>query len=190
MNVVSSLPHWVVVDDPRGEFWEGAVVDATRARVLEARGACVMPCMPDLFRMSGCAGFSKRAWGAGLALPAGAPVLLAPLTMYLSTEARGVVWRCRLVPDGQRRERYEGFVRFAADSGQRSPLKGAYTEAQEDKPVMTRDLPAPDEDGGWTVGGKGLAGFSVEGHYGFGIYGTAPGLRVVWVAATTVPVKA
>jgi hypothetical protein len=190
MNInLSTVPSWVVVEDMSGEYWEGAVVDRQKAHVLEARGVAMLPCVPELFRMSSVAGYSKRAWGAGIAMRALVPEMIAPLTLYCVPSTRGVAWKARLVPDGPRRGQYEGFVRFSADSGQRSPMNGAYQELG-DKPVFVRELASLDEEGGWVVGGKGLASFGVEGHYGFGIWGTAPGIRVVWVAATMVPITA
>jgi hypothetical protein len=195
MNVLTTPQH-VVVWDPEGEYWEGALVDGQRGLRLNERGACTLPCVPDLFRMSSVGGYSKRAWGAGIPLTNLVPAMVAPLTMYCHPEVKGLYWRARLVPDLQpqkslaaARPRLEGIVRFSADSGQRTPIKGGYQELTE-KPIMVRDLKDPDKHGGWTVGGEGVMAFGTEGHYGFALYATAPGLRVAWVAATAAPVRA
>lgn len=185
MRILAS-DHYVVVWDPSGENWDGGVVTATQARVLEERGVELLPVIPSLFVHSGAAGFVKRSWGSGIPLDTPTPRFVAPLMMYLDPEYRGVHWKARLVPSGPGRE---GMIRFAADNSQRSPLKAFYREENENA-LMTRNLGELDEYGGWTIGGEGLASFGTEGHYGFSLYGSAPGLRAVWVAATTAPVTA
>ena len=188
MGKIPETAQSVVVWDPAGEYWEGGLVDAMRARRLKADGVVLLPVIPDLFRASGVAGYSKRAWGAGIALDSLAPRMTAPLTMYLDPKVRGVAWCARLVPDGATRERYSGTIMFAADSGQRMHLQGSYRELL-DQPVRLASIGAPDEHGGWTVRGEGVASPPSEGHYGFALYASAPGLRVVWVAASSAPVE-
>jgi hypothetical protein len=191
MAKILECAHYVVVWDPAGTYWEGALVDAQKARVLSAapHHVVLLPVIPDLFMASSVGGFSKRAWGAGVPLSTHAPRFVAPLTLFMDPKIRGMVWRARLVPDlGERPARYVGILRFAADTGQRMPNKAMYRELT-DHPVALEKLGEPDADGGWTVGGEGVATAPSEGHYGFSIYAAAPGLRVVWVAASTVPVE-
>lgn len=191
MAKIRETGNSVVVWDPSGTYWEGALVDAAKARVLSMppHNVVMLPVVPDMFGASSVAGWSKRAWGAGVPLSMMAPRMVAPLTLWMDPKIRGLVWRARLVPDvGPRPNRYAGVLRFAADSGQRIPFTAAYRELT-DAPVQLEKLQATDADGGWIVGGEGVVGVSNEGHYGFAIYAAAPGLRVVWVAASTVPVE-
>lgn len=191
---IAEAPAHVVVWDPEGEFWEGGIVSSQVATILgsEPRRAVCLPTMPDHFRWAGCAGFAKRSWGAGLSLDARAPTQVAPLTLYMHPDVRGLSWAARLVPrpGAARGGRAEGMVRFVSDSGQRTPMRAGYQEIGE-KPILFRDfdLSSPDEHGGWTIRGAGLSSVGPEGFYGFSLYGMAPGLAVAWVAASVAPIR-
>lgn len=180
--------HFIVVYDPEGEFWTGGVVDANRARQLEAEGIVLLPVAPKLF-VSGVGGFHHRAWGAGYPLDFRVPRMVCPLTMYCVKELHAAHWAARLVVDesilpqvADGSIRLEGMLRFAADSGQAGTHQAAYSP--ETKPILLAELGAPDEDGGWTVRGHGNVTIPLEGHYGYALYGMAPGVRVVWAACT------
>jgi hypothetical protein len=189
--------HYIVVHDPEGEFWEGSLIDADRANQLQGRGAAVLPVMPELFKLSGVAGFSKRAWGAGWPLDYSAPRMCCPLTLYMPSagdpitrerSSNVVYWLARLVADPALDERveagdkFEGTLRFTPDSGQVSSLHAGYTS--KGTAVSIRELGRRDARGGWTVAGSGVVTPGAAGFYGFALYGTAPGFRVVWVAAS------
>jgi len=181
-------PQHIVVVDPENEYWEGALVDDARAHQLRQRGVVMLPCVAELFRFSGVAGFAKRAWGAGWPLDTLHPTIVAPLTLYCPRAVRKVHWCARLVvdPDVAERlrqgEKLAGMIRFASDRGQQTPF---YTGISSDqKPILAEELPPPDEGNGWILSGTGTVNVPQEGHYGFGLYGTAPGARVVWVAAS------
>jgi hypothetical protein len=193
---IQETPHRVVVWDPSDNFWDGAVVTQVVANSLHARGVVTLPVVPDMFRASGVGGFAKRCWGAGLPLGARASTHAAPLTMFCVPGMRGLAWVARLVPDGEPpRAQYGGVLRFVADSGQRLPAVASYQElSSRDSGGLQRnwspaDLGAPDAEGGWCVGGSGLVSVGQEGHYGFSLYGAAPGLRVAWLAASQCPAK-
>lgn len=190
---VQDTPQHVVVWDPEGKFWEGALVDYQLAKSLHPSGVVTLPCVPDLFRLSGVGGYAKRSWGAGIPLDSMAPQLVAPLTIFCQPEVRGMTWAARLVPDVRAdgrspKGKLDGMVRFASDSAQRTPSRGAFVEIGE-RPVMVRDFGEADEHGGWTIGGKGHLSLQGEGHYGFALYATAPGFRVVWLAAAVAPLR-
>lgn len=198
---VDTSRHHVVVWDPEGSYWEGAVVDGDKAGRLGQRGVVTLPCLPQLFEQSGVGGFSKRAWGAGLPLDSLAPRLVAPLAMFMPDTGqavhptRGLHWRARLVLDvreGVRpptRPLFDGVIRFTSDSSQRSNTKCTYQELSQ-RAFTARDLGPADAHEGWTVGGEGIVSAPGEGHYGFALWAGAPGLRVVWVAATLVTASA
>lgn len=184
MKIVAT-DHHVVVWDPMGSYWDGALVRAAQANILTQEGAALLPVVPEMLRMSGASGYAKRSWGAGIPLDASAPRFTAPLVLYCDPAHRGLAWRARLVldPSFPPSQHHEGTLRFASDGGQRIPQKATYSELGEPTPI--RSLGPADPHGGWTVGGEGQVSVASEGHYGFAMYGYAPGLRVAWVAAST-----
>ena len=197
-----SHPHWVVVYDETGDYLEGSVVDAARAHQLAARKVALLPFSPDLAKRSGVGGYMRRGWGAGYPLDPRLPRMSCPLAIYGAPGYEEVHWRARLVaddafveelrahfevPEGQDAPAWlpiEGLLRLAPDSSQATPLvAGAQRVAS---PVNVREMGRPDARGGWTVGGEVLVRFPQEGIYGFGLYGSAPGLRVAWAAMSLV----
>lgn len=184
------MTDWIVVEDPLGEWWEGALVDEGRKRQLESRGVVLLPCLPDLFRRSGVGGFHKRAWGAGLSVNGSQPRTVAPLTVYCSPEFHGMYWAARLIPEppmvdrimNDERNVFQGFLRFIADASQANPNKLGVT------PRNVFDLGTLDKrhyvQGGFIIRGDATLTVPGEAHYGFALYGTAPGLRIVWMAAS------
>jgi hypothetical protein len=185
------LTDYIVVEDPTGEWWEGALVDEGRQRQLEARGVVLLPVLPDLFRRSGVGGFHKRAWGAGFPLNASRPGISAPLTIYCSQHFTTMHWAARVamlpeclekVKNGDRAVFDGAFVRFIGDASQANPNKCTLN------PTVTPDLATLDErtlvDDGFILRGTSEVSFPGDGHYGFALYGTARGLRVVWAAAS------
>ena len=180
----------IVVWDSTDDFWEGSLVDDTRAGQLSARGVALLPVAPELFKRSGVGGYMKRSWGAGWPLDSIAPRVVAPLTLFCNPAHRNIHWKARLVCDAsvlakvEAGERFEGMLRLTADRGQATPFYAGFSPDPNEPVVDIRKLGKPDADGGWTVGGSGVASIPQEGHYGFALYGAAPGLRVAWVAAS------
>lgn len=178
--------HFIVVHDPKGEYWEGSIVDANRARQLIAHRSVVLPVAPTLFHV-GNGGYSKRAWGAGYPIGFNVPRMLCPLALFCTKEFTKVNWAARLVVEDEllervkRGEKLEGMLRFAADTGSPTPHYATYSS--EEKPLLINALGKPDVEGGWTIGGSGKINIPIEGHYGFALYGMAPGIRVQWSAA-------
>lgn len=185
-----SNPNWLVVEDPTGEWWEGALVEESRKAQLEARGVVLLPVLPDLFRRSGVGGFHKRAWGAGWPVLPARPTIVAPLTLYCSASFAFVHWAARVMPSSEQYERIEnsekgviqGFLRFIADASQAIPNKAGC------QPVVECDLSTLDnrtvQERGFIVRGSAKVSIPGDGHYGFALYGAAAGLRVVWAAAS------
>jgi hypothetical protein len=178
----------IVVWDPSGEYWEGSLVDGDRARQLSLRGVVVLPVVPEFFQHSGVGGYARRAWGAGWPLDSGYPKLVAPLTLYCMKTTKGIHWAIRLVTDSELAvrarsgESFAGVLRFSADRSQHTPFYAGITD--DSKPRLVNDLGPPDAHDGWTILGSGNIMVPQEGHYGFGVYAMAPGLRVAWVAAS------
>lgn len=187
---IEDTPQHVVVWDPEREYWDGAIVTTAVAAKLRARGVVSLPTKADHWRLSGVATFAKRPWGAGFPMDSTVPRLIAPITLFVHPEVRGLTWAARVVPGSERvpGQRTEGMVRFAADSGQRIPMHAAYGELEE-RAHYASSFVDPDEHGGWTIGGQGLVSVAAEGHYGFSLYGMAPGLSIAWVAAAMAPIR-
>jgi hypothetical protein len=189
--------HYIVVWDPKNDYWEGSLVDELRAKQLEARGVALLPVQPELFKLAGVGGFAKRAWGSGFPLDHATPRLAAPITLFLpraddpSSRVRSTQrlhWKARIVPSDDIRgllaegKKYEGTLRLSVDNGAASPLHAGFTT--QTPPIDMRALGPLDESGGWTVGGHGICTPACNGFFGFALYGAAPGFRIVWLAAS------
>lgn len=186
----SAHKDWIVVEDPKGDWFDGALVDATRAQQLAARGVTLLPVLPGYFRSSGVGGFFKRGWGSGHPLSRDNSAMHCPILLYLETQRPGigskinqsiVHWRARVV--GEKDGRRLGQLRLVADTAQ-ATAQNAHIAQGLAKPVDFAQVGAPDERGGWTVGGEVQLNVPMSGHYGFALYGTGPGLRVTWAAAS------
>lgn len=187
--------HQVVIWDPRGTYYEGAVVSAKEAAKLQPHGVVMLPVMVEQLKASGVGGYVKRSWGAGIALDSRVPAAFGPIALYLEPRMRAygdqtkpgnaaVSWCARLVPDAARPvELFDGMLRFTSDSSQRGPTRATYRE-EGDRTARMRDLLPPDTHGGWTLTGMGVVGADSEGVCGFTLYGCAPGLRLLWMAAS------
>ncbi len=183
---MSEHDQYIVIEDPENQYFEGSLVEAQRAAQLEARGVALLPVVPDLFKKSAAGGFFKRAWGSGWPLDALHPKMTAQTTLFCDPYHKSLHWKARLVatdeflalPAAQR----QGQLQIVADTGQRTPYNASVVPV--DKPVIIRELGAPDANKSWVVGGRATIACQVEGHYGFAIYGHAPGLRVLWTAVS------
>ncbi len=176
--------NWVVVQDPEGKFWPGAVVDAARANQLRPRGVALLPVVPALFKLSGVGGYAKREWGSGWPMDEITPRIHSPLTMYCVGEHTKFHWLARLVADPKfgAGATFDGYLRLSADPSQPNPLKVGLTPDASRPSINVRELGHPDARNGWTIGGHASAKVPQDGHYGFGFYGSAPGLRIAWAA--------
>lgn len=181
-------PNYIVVEDPDGEYWEGAVIPAGKAKMLEARGVIALPYEPSLAHI-GNGGFMKRSFGGGFPLESRTPRMNAPLTLWLNKSFPWLTWCARLMPDDsiiervRAGEKLEGILRFSADS--QMPTAHVATLSSKQHPLTIKQLGALDDLDGWIIGGSAKVNLSQENHYGFGLYGMAPGVRVIWLAAAT-----
>lgn len=179
---------WIVVWDPEAEYWSGGLVDLVKAHQLAQRGVVLLPVEPPLFKLSGVGGYHYRAWGGGYPLDNPMPRMTCPLSMYCSREYPVFHWKARLVAEPNVADdvaSFEGALRLQSDIGQVNPLKvGLMPLAKADPLFDMRQIGKADQYGGWTIGGKATAQVPQDGIYGFGLYGGAPGLRVVWAAVS------
>jgi hypothetical protein len=175
----------VVVWDPKDEYWEGAIVAPETAAHLALRGVALLPCIPELFIQAGFAGFSKRAWGSGWPLDGATPQPVCPMLVFYPGEPhRTVHWKARLVGKSG-----EGIpLRLSAGEGRGNIVRPNLQEiVGRRNAVDVAKLGEPDENGGWTVGGTCALSVASVGAYSVCLYGCAPGMRVVWLAATLTP---
>jgi hypothetical protein len=178
--------HNIVVWDPKGEYWEGSLVDEARARQLSLRDAVVLPTNAALHAVSGVGGYAKRAWGSGWPLDFAAPKNFCPLTLFVPAgDGTTLYWAARLMPMSPGARPLDGSIRIAADSTQHNPYRlGLIQDGVHKASVETRELKDVDAQGGWCVGGRVKARAPMEAHYPLSLHGAMPGARVVWVAVS------
>jgi hypothetical protein len=187
--------HWIVVDDPRQKWGEGSLVDAGRRRQLASRGITLLPVCPEMFRSSGVGGYFRRSWGSGYPLPGTVPMYVCPVTLAMDATRTqrldvGVAqvmvqvhWAARIAPLEGAQAPHRGQIRLASDSSQQL-ARHAPAVPNKATVIVFEALGEPDKRGGWTVHGSMLATPPMPGHYGFGLFGTGPGLAVRWIAAS------
>lgn len=180
----------IVVYDPAGEYWEGALVEEKHAKMLRAeRGVATLPVQSEMFRKSGVGGFHKRSWGAGWPLDSQVHMTVAPLTLFITDECSRLYWAAHLFADEamtallKEGGKLSGQLRFIPDVAQLNRNRLGYTD--ESIPFEAANFkPPPEEGGGWIVEGCARVSVPVQDYYGFALYGAVPGLRVAWCAAT------
>lgn len=179
----------VVVWDPEGTYWEGAVVEEERSNELAARGVVSLPCVPENFGLAGFSGYAKRSWGSGYPLDAQSSTA-SPLAIFAPGDPhRSLHWAARLVSFADAPETRTGQLRLAALSAYWTQNRGTVSEAggASRNLVEIAKIGKPDEHGGWSVGGKARLDVPMPGFYGLGLYGAALGMRVAWLAVTLTP---
>ncbi len=177
----------VVVWDPEGIFWEGAVVDESTANMLRQRGVALLPCDQRSFKLAGFAGFAKRSWGSGWPLDTAVPQIIAPIAVFHPGAPNKVVhWAARLVSASD--EPRAGILRIAAGEQYWTQQRSVISEGTVQKNLVEiATIGKKDAFDGWTVGGQAFIHAGSPGFYGLGIYGFAPGMRVAWLAVTLTP---
>jgi len=203
------MGQFIVVEDPKGEFWEGALVDEMNAQALRAREVVLLPVIPDLFRRSGVGGFHKRAWGSGWSVDHFSPRVICPLTMYCAQYTdenhralSQLNWAAKIVLTDEIKARLKighpdllpGFLKITSDASQFSPFKAGVVPKTDrddrvgDRPaeLLFKDLVTykQKEDGMLVLTGKATLTIPGDGYYGFGLYAMGTGLKVVWLAVS------
>lgn len=187
--------HHIVIDDPEGEYWEGAVVDRARAGMLRGRGVIMLPYEPRLAKMSAVGGYFRRGWGAGIPLDQG-PKFHSPMILLVLQALPRVHWCARLIPDPREKMfprehvketmgRSDSKLRLGLDSSQGYSNSGGGVSPIGVMVAQIKDLPVePDAQGGWTVYGECRLSVPRDGFAEFALYGVAPGFAVSWSAIT------
>lgn len=177
----------LVVWDPKGDYWEGSLVDESTERALAAHGAVTLPVDSALFGQSGVGGYARRSWGAGWPLDTRVPQAACPLTLFIPMDHRVLHWRARLVLDARHPTGpLEGICSFMPAASRAGTARAGYSPDRS--PYSARELGFGDDpQRGWTVSGKGTVGVAMDGYYEFAFYGSMPGVSVAWLAASTTP---
>ena len=186
----------VVVWDPRGEYWDGAVVGELKAHQLRALGVATLPVDAGLMAKNGVAGYFRRSFGAGVPLSPVIPQRAAMVLLWTTAgQGQRLFWRARLQAtfhvvaglDGAEhlvRDELDGQLRLVADTAQVGAYPQGFVAYDEGAVAYTRGLGEPDKWGGWTVGGCVQLGQQLEGFMGLSLYGAARGARLAWVAVS------
>lgn len=185
--------HHVVVEDPEGQYWEGALVSAENdAPLIRRRGGITLPIEQDLVAYSAVGGYFRRSWGSGWPLGTAVPRRCCPMMLYIgpvNTEMlRSIHCAVRIVPDSDQvlRECAEkgglpGNLRLSTDTGQPGVFGGGFGATERTCAVFTQ-LGKPDSQGGWNLYLAGTVNAPANSLVGYCLYGAAPGLRVAWAA--------
>lgn len=182
------MTSYIVVEDSSGEWWEGALVEDVRARMLESKGVILLPVIPSLTKRSGVGGFHLRKWGSGWELDSQVPRIACPMTMYCEQPYNRLNWVAKVLPSSEWLEKLDkgipellnGFIKICADSNQSLVYKPSLTPVED---YLVRSLTRNQlVDGAFILKGTARIGLPADSHYGFGLYAVASGLRVVWSA--------
>jgi hypothetical protein len=180
----------LVLWDPSGIYWEGALVDAgANAEALRRRGVALLPVDTVLLRAGAMGGYVKRAWGSGWRLTE-VPSHHCQMAMLLQHERTRLHWVARLVPhELEKGQKPRGWLRLLGDASQ-PPVSAApvFPAERADRTDMTTvsfdTIGEPDESGGWTVSGEAGCGLINAGFFAFALHGAGRGVAIAWAAVS------
>lgn len=180
----------IVVWDPSGEYLEGQVVGMELKGYVESHGGAVLPVNTDFFRLTGVAGYHRRAWGLGIPIETISQNKFCPLSLWIDARLRRYDWKAMLVPTDTAMVKAalggnvisQGSLRLIAEAGVVGELRASL---HPEGPVVDgAKLGVPNSDECWLVGGGGAIDVRSDGFYGFALYGAMLGMRVAWAAVT------
>lgn len=178
--MVTGMRKLFVIEDPKREYWPGALVDPSLEAQLKDRGVAMIQVCPELFKRNAVAGVFVRHWGSGWVLNPALPARVAPMVLYVAPTHRTIQWAMRLLP--VKGVALDGYLRIVGDSGQLQVLSGGLSA--ENNVIEMATLGLPDAQGGWTVSGTMPLSLYTEGYLGMTWYGAARGVRVIWAAVS------
>jgi hypothetical protein len=176
--------RYLVLEDPKAEYWEGALVDSKGMRELEERGAITIPTVPELSTRNAVAGFMKRSWGSGWKLPDVIPNRICPTILFTVPNLHVIHWRAKLVREPNAAH-VNGTVRLTGDSAQIQASIGGMGQSSQNFVDLAKLNGADDpESEGWFIGGQAPIAAQLEGYMGICLYGMGTGIRVAWLAVS------
>jgi len=173
----------VVYDARKGGLLEGEILSGNAIQVAVAEGVVLLPLEIDLIRRSGISGWAKRSYGRGWRYESIAGARGCPLVLHASMKYPVIEWVARLQMDeGVDRANVTGSLRFATDTSQIGAMPVGI--APETSAVQLAHLGDADEEGGWTLRGRGRMALTGDVMLALQLYGQVGGARVTWFAAS------
>lgn len=164
----------MVLFDPQGTYWEGALVSGDVARVIRSNRGATIPIDTDLLNLNAVAGYYSRSFGGGIKPSTAVPARICPMLLYTVPPGTVLNWRLRL--QAVEGEQPTGSLRIVTDSSQRNAYAGGLN-AGEGSGVAFGQLGDPDQFGGWEVGNQ-MRISPVEGYLSLMVYGAGTGVRI------------
>lgn len=184
----------VVVHDPSGKYWDGSLVLAASSGMLRSEGGITLPIDAKQVTQGGASGWYKRAWGAGWPLDYPTPQLACRMLLSVPQGESTVHWAAMLLAGQAVQDMVaepnklsmlgNGTVSFTSDQ-QPSLLTATYSPNSQ--PVSLKGLEKELRAGKGTCIVRGFGSVRAEraGVHGFAIFGSMPGMRVAWAAASS-----
>lgn len=159
----------------------GEILSHAHGRKLDGNpDVALMPVQRELLEIGALSGYFRRDYGRGLSISEGMPLNACRLALYVSPNFGTIHWRARVESD-QETGSYDGSLRLVTDSGQ--GLASATVGSTSDTVYQFARLIEDNRSGdGWIIGGSARVRAMSEGVYGFALYGSGRGFRVVWAA--------
>lgn len=171
----------IVAHDPIGEVNTGTFIEGTNeATRLENRGVVLMP-ISDGFGYRAFDGYFRRDWGPGWKYENNRGTRGCSMVIEVATDHKNIYWCARVEPIDST-EGLDGRLKLTTDSSNSPTLSGGMRAKAN--PVDLRELPKPDSQGGWTLGGWQELNLTISGMVGLNVFGVCRNTRVVWSAVS------
>lgn len=169
----------IVVADMNGKVPAGSMFEGHLADHLRQAGCIVLPVDPDLFERNPVSGYFERCWGPGWRWAGERPTRGCPMLLFVTTGVKFVHWAARAVPT---EEPQRGVLRLTSHGAVQAAGVGGLSASAEAVNLAT--LGAPDEHGGWNVGGQSAVSLSQDGYLSLSLYGACSGIKVLFTAVS------
>ena len=176
------MAHYIVTEDKSGKLRQGEVITVAQSQVL-TDGVSTMPVNRELLEIGAISGYFRRDYGKGLLLSDVGPAIACKLALYVSPVFKFIHWSARIAVAIKADIDKGGSLRLVADSSQGLAAASVGSTSITAYPFsrITEDMII---DGGCVIQGTARLSVNEEGTYGFGLYGSGRGVRVLWAAIT------